>query len=294
MSLKVLFSDLDGTCIHYDYTKFLVGPDIDAFYHLSCGDIHDKIIRLPPSTSGAEGIISLETLRLYQAIRAKGVKLVLVTGARFSTVMQRLPYLPDADAILCESGGRIFYPDASSPTVAKLREDMSWRGLHTCSAGPIGQDALPPDRRTGALWTVYASLLGEKDGVLLDAANYTTAFRVKGKPEVLETVQLRIPPNLSTSQNLGAADIYPKTSGKRNAAQYIIDAWGVKFNECGFMCDDDNDVELAQEVFRVYMPTITAASIGKIAAQQRDKFTVSRKEGVYATEYILLTILSTL
>ena len=43
----------------------------------------------------------------------KGVKLVLVTGARTSTLLSRLPYLPKADVYCTESGGRIFYPTSN-------------------------------------------------------------------------------------------------------------------------------------------------------------------------------------
>ena len=48
------------------------------------------------------------------------MKLVLVTGARLSTTLQRLPFLPAADALVAESGGRIFYP-GSLPTAAPLQ-----------------------------------------------------------------------------------------------------------------------------------------------------------------------------
>ncbi|KIY91963.1 hypothetical protein MNEG_16000, partial [Monoraphidium neglectum] len=57
------------------------------------------------------GIISRETLRLAAALRASGARLAIVSGARTATVLQRLPYLPYADAIVSENGGRIFYPD---------------------------------------------------------------------------------------------------------------------------------------------------------------------------------------
>jgi hydroxymethylpyrimidine pyrophosphatase-like HAD family hydrolase len=43
-------------------------------------------------------------------LRAAGLRFVIITGARLSTLLMRLPYLPAADAFVCESGGRIFYP----------------------------------------------------------------------------------------------------------------------------------------------------------------------------------------
>ncbi len=56
---------------------------------------------------------------------------VLVTGARTATLLQRLPFLPAADAYVCENGGRIFYPDMTLPTACQIAEDARWRARHT-------------------------------------------------------------------------------------------------------------------------------------------------------------------
>ena len=57
------------------------------------------------------GSISSHTLALCRDLRRQhGVKLVLVSGMRTSTLLSRLPYLPRADAYCPEAGGRIFYP----------------------------------------------------------------------------------------------------------------------------------------------------------------------------------------
>ena len=60
---------------------------------------------------------------------------VLLTGARTATLLQRLPFLPSADAYCAENGGRIFYPDQTLPTAMPLMEDTKWRKSHI--AGPI-------------------------------------------------------------------------------------------------------------------------------------------------------------
>ena len=39
-------------------------------------------------------------------LRAQGIKFVVITGARLSTLLMRLPYLPACDAFVCESGAR--------------------------------------------------------------------------------------------------------------------------------------------------------------------------------------------
>ena len=63
-------------------------------------------------------------------MRQGGIKLVLITGARVSTLLQRMAYLPAADAYICENGGRIFYPGSSLPLALPIMEDMEWRNKH--------------------------------------------------------------------------------------------------------------------------------------------------------------------
>ena len=70
---------------------------------------------------------------------------VLLTGARTSTLLQRLPYLPAADAYVAENGGRIFYPDQTLPTAMPLMEDSKWRKVHnaTGARGSSITDCVP-------------------------------------------------------------------------------------------------------------------------------------------------------
>ncbi len=100
--IKIVFSDLDGTLIHY--------PNQDTNKHSE-----GKLLEFPKSSTGLVGVISAKTLSLVDEIRNQNnVKFVLISGMRTSTLLQRLPYLPRADAYCSENGGRIFYPiDAS-------------------------------------------------------------------------------------------------------------------------------------------------------------------------------------
>ena len=68
-------------------------------------------------------------------MRQGGIKLVLITGARVSTLLQRMAFLPAADAYICENGGRIFYPDNSLPLALPIMEDMEWRTKHNATGG---------------------------------------------------------------------------------------------------------------------------------------------------------------
>jgi hydroxymethylpyrimidine pyrophosphatase-like HAD family hydrolase len=53
-----------------------------------------------------QGFISTASLQKAAALRQQGAAFVIVSGARTSTVLQRLPYLPAADAIIAENGER--------------------------------------------------------------------------------------------------------------------------------------------------------------------------------------------
>lgn len=58
--------------------------------------------------------------------------------------------------------------------------------------------------------------------------------------------------------NLGKADVYPAYSGKANAAVHIAKQMGVDMKDTAFLCDDDNDIDLAKVVGKAYMPTVAA------------------------------------
>jgi hypothetical protein len=147
-------------------------------------------------------------------------------GARLATLLARLPYIPAADALVCEGGGRIFYPTPAHelPTAAPLAEDLAWRELQAAAAGPAGQDGVPPEDREGTLWRFYAQIqqqaaaLGGKQ-LRADAASYTTAFRLKGAPDAVAAALSSLPPTLTTAVNLGAADVFPATSGKASSGR---------------------------------------------------------------------------
>lgn len=62
---------------------------------------------------------------------------VLITGARTSTLLTRLPFLPAADAYVAENGGRIFYPDTTLPTAMPLAEDTKWRKTHNATGARL-------------------------------------------------------------------------------------------------------------------------------------------------------------
>jgi hypothetical protein len=235
--IRIVYSDVDGTLVHY--------PD-NLDDHVGTAD--NEIIRLPPSATGLQGIISTETFRKCQEIRRRGKKLVLISGMRSTTLWKRIPYLPRADAYCCEAGGRIFYPKSQGkgPTFSVfpfngmresdsepfwLEEDQVWRSRIEPATGPesfVGNElessnsaAVSLLKRTGVLWAFCREL--QAMGYTVDLKGYSTCFRVNRKqqgPEMDrafdELLASTAPDGLASSVNLGCVDFYPSQSGKRN------------------------------------------------------------------------------
>lgn len=138
-SPKIIFSDIDGSLLHYPSKEELADTK---------EDLNNRMLALLPSATGLKGVISSKTLAKCRDLRNAGVPLVLISGMRTSTLLNRLPYLPKADAYCTEAGGRIFYPIPAETTTSGflsyepldysgaqatdleafgLREDLNWR-----------------------------------------------------------------------------------------------------------------------------------------------------------------------
>lgn len=240
--IRIVFSDVDGTLVHYpENVKEHVGTD------------DNPIIKLPPSTTGMQGIISSETLQKCQELRRSGKKLVLVSGMRSTTLWKRIPFLPRADAYCSEAGGRIYYPvrttskggrpvfrvnpyhgaHASDLEPFGLEEDMEWREKMQANAGIEGyigneissssseSSSIPVDQRQGELWNFCREL--EEKGYVVDTKGYSACFRVNRKQQSVASdtefealFSITPPVGLATSVNLGCVDFYPVDSGKKN------------------------------------------------------------------------------
>ena len=262
--VDIVFSDIDGTCVHYDVCATYTVDDGDNIPGMERAVLEDgsdvAVLRLPPSSSGSRGVISCETLRLYGDIRKSGAVLVLISGCRSSTLLQRLPYLPKADAYVCESGGQIYLPDGSVPTGCGLRENVEWRNSHP-SLPPRQSCDVNPEDRGGVLWEYYRQIRervnggggGGGGGLKIDCANYSTAFRVgrmsgkgsgnnedsQSKDNCHEEALPQsdsLPAGLSCATNLGSVDIYPSTSGKKNAAAYLMKHFNTEPSRAVFLC----------------------------------------------------------
>ena len=103
MSPKLIFSDIDGTLVHIADDKLqrygTLSEDGRVFRVAEESTGPALAVRpLPVSSTGTVAFISEKTLKLVAELRKKGHIFVLISGARSSTFMERLPYLPAADA----------------------------------------------------------------------------------------------------------------------------------------------------------------------------------------------------
>jgi len=124
---------------------------------------------LPTSTMGP-GLMSFETMALIDKIRQEGVHFVYVTGARKSTILERLPLMPIVDAAFSETGGRFMCDNCSVL-------DKKWTRMMEGVCGP--ENDLPPRERQGVLWDWYRIL--ESNGYVVDARGYHFGFRLDFK-----------------------------------------------------------------------------------------------------------------
>mmetsp|Transcript_7478 Transcript_7478/g.14673 ORF Transcript_7478/g.14673 Transcript_7478/m.14673 type:complete len:373 (+) Transcript_7478:519-1637(+) len=143
--IKIVFSDLDGTLIHYP------NPSKTTKKKTQKGS-QQHLLEFPPSSTGLTGVISTKTMALVHEIRKttttktttrinsndneddndddeqqQRTKFVYISGMRTPTLLQRIPFLPRADAYCSENGGRIFYPvDDDDNNNNNDNDDIFW------------------------------------------------------------------------------------------------------------------------------------------------------------------------
>ena len=114
MGVKAVFSDLDGTLVHFpawfeEYGSKIVRRDPDKqTATVRSPDGEERACRLLPSSTMGDGLVSERTVELIDELRSLGVLFVVVTAARKSTLLERLPLLPAVDAAVGETGLRIY------------------------------------------------------------------------------------------------------------------------------------------------------------------------------------------
>jgi len=268
--LACIFSDIDGTLVHY--------PDSES-------QDEADIIKLPPSKSGMCGIISVKTLDLARKIQLRKVMLVLTSAVRLATFQSRLPFLPNANAYIIENGGKIFWNRSAPDGCERLEEDNMW---FKSNITPFLHSL---DRCRELL---------SANGLMVDCDGYTGMFRVRLKdtPEKIVEIERIVTekfPDLSLATNLGFVDVFPASSGKRNAAHHVMSTFGLEIANCAMICDDDNDMPLAVEMGQgAYVTQATAMSVEQQIKINPSQFVLATKTGTASTEELLLLILNKL
>ncbi|CAE7813016.1 unnamed protein product [Symbiodinium sp. CCMP2456] len=183
-AVRAIFSDIDGTLVHYAHVLersgySLNGADSDKdgglaeFIHKPTG-VTIPVLKVP-STTLSGGYISKKTLDLVADLRARGVIFCLLTGARTRTFMKRheTRTIPFPDFGVCEGGGKIFTFHESTGA-AEL--DESWIQQFAHIAGDWQQLDTDPLERQGLLWDCFREM--HKAGYNLDAVSLSTGFYV--------------------------------------------------------------------------------------------------------------------
>jgi hydroxymethylpyrimidine pyrophosphatase-like HAD family hydrolase len=291
MKRQIVFSDLDGTLVHYQHHFKDFGQVVDTsdpvtqkawIREVSSGLVRE-CIALPSLTSGT-GFISCRTIDLVQDLRKQRVLFCIVTGARSSTFFKRKPFLPESDFAVFENGGIILHHEKVDLKWWERFLDVHPDVISKYEAQP------PPESRRGILWDVFRDLASK--GWEVDARDYWTAFRVSVSEKNLEEWALLTTEfgsmGLNSAFNLGKADVFPAASGKANAARYLMELESIKIDDSVALFDDDNDIELGHLCGRSILPGITHPKVKEILeGDMKERWSLTKARGVFGAEEAL-------
>lgn len=227
---------------------------------------------------------------------------VLITGARSSTFLSRVEGLFECDWMFWENGGRMMKGGdiEGGWSGGRLKEwvgegDVDEKGVQV----DWGEEVVKLgdlEKRGGKLWEVCRLFV--KQGWKVDWRDYYTSFRVdvrkSGKTvKDFESFVKEVLPEygLVSTFNLGKADVYPKVSGKGNAARFVLETLGIDAENAVAMFDDDNDLELGALCGRAFLPGVTHPSVLK-AMEKYPSWTITKEQGPLGTEEALKNILA--
>jgi hydroxymethylpyrimidine pyrophosphatase-like HAD family hydrolase len=293
--LRAVFSDLDGTLVHYEKDFQQHGVKVisrNPRRHTAIVESPSgarRVCRLLPSKTMGDAFVSKRSADLIEELRSEGVVFIVVTAARNSTLHERLQSLPEFDAICGEAGSRVYLGDGS------LDSEWAARLEHVC--GPLDRE-LAAEERPESLWRFFRLLNATIPGLTCDMRSYTGCFRVEtnGNASVdaalRSAIQTSLPRDLAWSTNLGKYDFYPRIGGKGNVVSYLQKKFGVHTKECACLFDDDNDLPMAFRCGSHYLPSLTSASVRR-AVTGHPSWVVASKEGqgVFASEECLEQLL---
>lgn len=229
----MIFTDVDGTlCFHEDkHAIAKLGETLDD-------DDGDAVVKAPNSTEPVHALdISTSLYRVYLDVatqtRARIVSadapIILVTGARPSTMEARLKAFDFQAGSVLENGAAIYNKD--------FQRDAEWDSY------------LAPQQVQ--LSTIRDNL--QASGLKLDIKGRTAMIRIRHKdnPQLTEDEfaalysTLELPQGLKKTKNLGNIDIILEKAGKGEAIKYLLDQQSRNPHTFG-IGDDINDLELLE------------------------------------------------
>ena len=321
--VKAVFSDLDGTLVHFPAwfeahgSKIVRRDPTAGTATVRSPDGQERACRLLPSSTMGDGLVSERTVELIDELRALGVLFVVVTAARKSTLLERLPLLPAVDVAVGETGSRIYVDGVL---------DEAWADGLREVCGPLDRE-MPPEERPEMLWR-WLRRLQQVPGLKVDGRSYYGCFRVdtKGSAEVeavlLKVIGAELPAQVDWAMNLGKVtprrvhdlyspsrpcpaptptptptrsqyDFYPRASGKGNAVAYLQRRYSLAPEQCVALFDDDNDLPMARRCEGgQLLPGLTSKSVARAALEHPEwKVAARAGQGVFAIEELLESLL---
>lgn len=293
--VRAIFSDLDGTLVHFE--QWFAKHGVRVIDAASGADSTRGVVEndtgerrecrvLPKATMGP-GFVSDRTISLVDRLRERGVTFVIITAARKSTLLERMPQLPRADVYVGECGTRIYYGN-------ERELDTEWESRFVAISGPL-ETTLSPDERPQPLWQLYRRM--REAGLRVDARSYFGCFRVEASSAsdcmLVDSIRAELDPTqISCSWNLGKIDFYPACCGKGNAVKYLQAKLGLRKEESAALFDDDNDLPMAEECAFHLLPSLTSESIVR-AVRAHPEWRVAKRcgQGVFAIEELLESLL---
>lgn len=285
--LRAVFSDLDGTLVHFskwfeEHGTRIVEMDEGRNYAVvenAAGE--RRACRLLPSSTMGPGLVSERSVELVAELRREGVLFVVVTAARKSTLLERLPLLPELDVAVAETGSRVY---------VQGELDAEWAAGLEPVCGPIERE-MEIAERPEPLWQLFRKLQ-RVEGLKVDGRSYYGCFRVDtlGSAEAEERLLAflasgEVPAGIDWAMNLGKYDFFPAASGKGNVVAYLQRKFGFAPDECAALFDDDNDLPMAARCGQQLLPGITSKSIERAAAENPAWVVApSAGQGVFAFE----------
>jgi len=271
----IVFSDVDGTlCFHEGVHGILKLRDCSNGKALvQDPDTRTEYMAFDVSATGHSVWLADRTRELCHQVSERFI-IVLVTGARPSTVVSRLHALDFADHVILENGGAIFH-DGTTP-------DPEWDAV------------IDPARKSLALVADSLRALGWR----LDDSGRTAALRIRpsdnsGRSEEIQALhrEFVLPTDLEFSTNLEYLDILPRAGGKANAVEFMTRRLGFDAASTIGIGDDVNDMGFLSVVGKAYVLGSSFPEVLRFAEQR--KWQISKGKRFDGIHEILTAIAST-